>query len=214
MNGACRAGSASCAAAQSVALAALLLLAGCSSTNVVVTQPPEPAHTQKPPAGEDTVPDEKAPSPDHEGADAAPDESGDTTIRGRLLQQAPPWAKPAVAEMVGHLDSLGLIAPDLADAASGSEADGFDVLAANGDRRIFAFSHATEGEAFVVALNRSEEAQSTRIPLPPALRGGRYEMTFTTAPNASFRVQQDASGLLLEIEGLTGMVVRRKVAQE
>ncbi len=91
---------------------------------------------------------------------------------------------------------------------------GFEVLYASDAQDLFAFSRTCdsrrcEGAAFVVVLNRSGEAQSLRVPLPEALRGGVYEQVFFTPEGAAHRVQQDPTGLLLELPALGGMVLRR-----
>jgi glycosidase len=88
---------------------------------------------------------------------------------------------------------------------------GFSVLQADDDRRLFAFARATGGPAVpvVVVINRSGEAHSTRIALPDSLQGA-YEPIYRTPAPADPRVQQDASGLVLEVPPRSGLVLRRR----
>ncbi len=81
----------------------------------------------------------------------------------------------------------------------------FRVLSADDERGAFVFSRTLGDETLVVALNRSEEAHSMRVELPDPVRR-RYETTFTTRDG--FRVQQDLTGLILELPETSGLVLR------
>lgn len=83
----------------------------------------------------------------------------------------------------------------------------FRILQADDERRLFAYSRTHDGEALAMVLNRSEEAHSTRIPLPEALRGS-YTLLFSTTEE-DYRVQQDDEALLIEIPELSGLVLQR-----
>ena len=82
----------------------------------------------------------------------------------------------------------------------------FQVLVADDERNVLAFSRTAGGETVVIVLNRSEEAHSIRIPLPEALRK-TYEVALMTRDDAH-RVQQDSEALLLEVPALAGMVLK------
>ena len=85
------------------------------------------------------------------------------------------------------------------------------VLQADDERRLFAYARTVDGaegrEMVVVALNRSDEAHSTRIPLPDSLRG-TYDLVFQTPRDESTRVQQDAAALLLELPPRGGIALQ------
>ena len=83
----------------------------------------------------------------------------------------------------------------------------FRVLQADEERQMFTFSRTLDEEAIIVILNRSGEAHSARLPLPEELRG-TYEMVFATT-ESGYRVQQDATALLVEVPELAGLVLRR-----
>ncbi|PSP09364.1 MAG: hypothetical protein BRC56_01675 [Cyanobacteria bacterium SW_9_47_5] len=84
----------------------------------------------------------------------------------------------------------------------------FTTLAADNDRRLLAYARSHEDRpTVIVALNRSDEAHSVRVPLPDSLQGA-YEPVFDTPRDGAFRVQQDASALLLEVPGRAGIVLR------
>lgn len=85
---------------------------------------------------------------------------------------------------------------------------GFDVLATLNERNVLAYSRTSSEEAFVIVINRSDEAHSLRVPLPETLRRHTFDVTMVTRPDASYRLQQDAEALLVEIEGLTGLVIQ------
>ncbi len=81
----------------------------------------------------------------------------------------------------------------------------YEALFADDQTMIFAFRRALGDDATVVVLNRSDEAHSLRIPLPEGANG-TYSLSFATT-DASYRVQQDATGLILEIGARTGLVL-------
>lgn len=84
----------------------------------------------------------------------------------------------------------------------------FTVLATDDERRLLAYARShDDGPAMVVALNRSAEAHSARVPLPDSLQAS-YEPVFETPSGGSFRVQQDASALLLELPPRGGLLLR------
>ncbi len=82
----------------------------------------------------------------------------------------------------------------------------YETLAADNERDILAVARTLGSEVTIVVLNRSEEAHSIRIPLPESLRK-TYRISMTTN-GTSYRLQQDAEALLLEIPGLTGLVLQ------
>ncbi len=81
----------------------------------------------------------------------------------------------------------------------------FAVLAADDERRTLVFERTLGGETLVVALNRSDEAQRLRVPLPAG--GATFEVIFSTT-DGDHRTQQDAEALLLDLPPLTGLVLR------
>jgi cyclomaltodextrinase len=84
----------------------------------------------------------------------------------------------------------------------------FATLAADDDRRLLAHARVhPDGPTVIVALNRSAEAHSACVPLSDSLDGA-YAPVFQTPRTESFRVQQDASALLLELPGRAGVVLR------
>lgn len=80
----------------------------------------------------------------------------------------------------------------------------FDVLLADDERDLFAFSRAVGGETMVVVMNRSDEAHGLRVEKPAA---GSYRLAFATT-DGPVRVQEDATGLILELPARTGIVLR------
>lgn len=81
----------------------------------------------------------------------------------------------------------------------------FEVLAANDEQNILAYSRTLDGETVVVVLNRSDEAHSTRIELPEA---PRETYAIALATKDAVRLQQDATALLLELPARSGVVLR------
>ncbi|RMH63552.1 MAG: DUF3459 domain-containing protein [Bacteroidetes bacterium] len=82
---------------------------------------------------------------------------------------------------------------------------GFEVLAAHDTQDVLVFRRGEAEEAVVVALNRSDEAHSLRVPLP-AEAATSYTVRFVTRDEA-YRVQQDAGALLLELPPRFGLVL-------
>ena len=81
-------------------------------------------------------------------------------------------------------------------------------LLTDDDRRLLAYARThPDAPTMVVALNRSDEAHSVRVPLPDSLTGS-YTPVFETPRGGSFRVQQDASALLLELPPHAGLLLR------
>jgi len=83
---------------------------------------------------------------------------------------------------------------------------GLSVLMSESDRGLFAYSTTLGDEVYVAVLNRSSEAHSARFPKPAE---GHYEVAFLTDEDASHRVQTDATAIMVEIEGHSGMLLRR-----
>ncbi len=84
----------------------------------------------------------------------------------------------------------------------------FSVVQADEERTMFAFERFYNDESYVVVLNRSDEAHSARIPLEFA-EGDVYEPVFNTT-DVGYRIQQDATALLLEVPERSGMVLKRQ----
>jgi glycosidase len=86
----------------------------------------------------------------------------------------------------------------------------FTVLAADDDRQMLTYARShPDAPTVIVALNRSAEAHSARVPLPDSLRA-TYTPVFETPRDGAFRVQQDATALLLELPERAGVVLRAK----
>jgi glycosidase len=85
----------------------------------------------------------------------------------------------------------------------------FGVLQTDDARSLFAFARTHEGDATVIVLNRSKEAHSTRVALADSLRG-TYRLVHETRPDAGGRLQQDGSGLVLDVPARAGVMVRRE----
>lgn len=81
----------------------------------------------------------------------------------------------------------------------------FEVLAAEDDRKLFAFARSLDDEVAVVVMNRSDDAQGLRVEKPAA---GSYRLAFATA-DGPMRVQEDMTGLILELPARTGIVLSR-----
>ncbi len=81
----------------------------------------------------------------------------------------------------------------------------FRVLLADDTRDVFAFARTLGDEAHVVVLNRSDEAHSLRVEKPAA---GSYALAFATTEGPT-RVQEDATGLNLELPPRAGVVLSR-----
>jgi hypothetical protein len=116
--------------------------------------------------------------------------------------QAPP-PDPVMADTV-------FLAPEAARGDSRpteapGEADGMTPLHADRQRGLFAYWARLGDEVYVFALNTSGEAHSLRIDKPV---DGHFEMVFMTNDD-SYRVQTDATGIMLEIAPTTGMLLQR-----
>jgi glycosidase len=81
----------------------------------------------------------------------------------------------------------------------------FEVLNADDERDVIVYARRHGRATVIVALNRSSEAHSLRVELPESLRT-QYRTAFTTG-SESFRVQQDTTGLILELPELSGLVL-------
>lgn len=81
----------------------------------------------------------------------------------------------------------------------------FDVVSADDERDVLVYARTLGDETVIVALNRSDEAHGLRVELPEALRT-TYQTEFTTAEEG-YRVQQDETGLILELPELFGLVL-------
>jgi glycosidase len=81
----------------------------------------------------------------------------------------------------------------------------FRVLLTDDERNLLAFARTLDDEALVVVFNRSDEAHGFRVDKP---RPGRYERAFLTT-DGPHRVQEDETGLILEVPARTGLVLRR-----
>lgn len=83
-----------------------------------------------------------------------------------------------------------------------------DVLTADDERQVLAYARSHSPDpALIVALNRSDEAHSVRIPLPDSLRGS-YTPVLKTLEDGAYRIQQDQTALLLELPQYAGLVLR------
>lgn len=82
---------------------------------------------------------------------------------------------------------------------------GIEIVLADDDLDLFAFARALGDEVVVVLLNRSAGAQSLRIEKP---HPGTYELALATNSEAR-RVQNDPTGLVLEVAAHSGFVLRR-----
>ena len=84
-------------------------------------------------------------------------------------------------------------------------------LTADDERRLLAYARShQDARTMVVAVNRSPEAHSVRIPLPDTLRSP-YEFVFQTPSDDAFRLQQDATALLLEMPPRSGLLLREDI---
>ncbi len=81
----------------------------------------------------------------------------------------------------------------------------FEVLLADDERDILAFARSMEDAQHIVVFNRSDETHSVRVDKPSA---GAYSLTFTTADEPT-RVEDDESGLMLELPARAGVVISR-----
>ena len=81
----------------------------------------------------------------------------------------------------------------------------FEVLTADDEHDLVAFARTLGDEALVVVMNRSDEAHSLRVPKP---QPGSYALAFATTDGPR-RVQEDPTGLVLELPARTGLVLRR-----
>jgi cyclomaltodextrinase / maltogenic alpha-amylase / neopullulanase len=80
----------------------------------------------------------------------------------------------------------------------------YQLLAGDDERSVFAFARQHGAETVVVVINRSEEAHSLRLEKPAA---GPYALALATT-DEPYRIQEDATGLILEIGARTGLVLR------
>jgi glycosidase len=83
----------------------------------------------------------------------------------------------------------------------------FGVVRADDERDMITYARTHEADTVLVALNRSAEAHSARIPLPDSLRRS-YAPLRTVPEDASVRFRQEGAALLLEMSGHTGVVLR------
>ena len=86
---------------------------------------------------------------------------------------------------------------------------GTTMLAADDERQVLSYARSHgDSPTLITVLNRSDAAHSTRIPLPDSLQA-TYAPVFETPRDGAFRVQQDASALLLELPPHAGLVLRQ-----
>jgi len=83
----------------------------------------------------------------------------------------------------------------------------FGVVQADDERGMLTYARTHAADTLLVTLNRDEAAHSARVSLPDSLRRS-YEVLRTVPEGASVRLQQDATALLLEVPGHTGVVLR------
>lgn len=81
----------------------------------------------------------------------------------------------------------------------------FRPLATPDETGIFAFARETDGETVVVVLNRSAEAHGLRLEKPS---GEHFETAFVLGE--THRVQEDATGLILEVEARGALILRAR----
>ncbi len=81
----------------------------------------------------------------------------------------------------------------------------FRVLLADDATGVFTFARTLGDEAAVVVLNRSGEAHGVRVEKPAA---GSYRLAFATTEGPT-RVQEDETGLIVELPARTGVVLSR-----
>lgn len=79
------------------------------------------------------------------------------------------------------------------------------ILAEDAERNVGVYARSIDNAVAIVAVNRSDEAHSLRVELPERLQH-TYETAVTTQPEG-FRVQQDATALLLELPERFGLVL-------
>ena len=79
-------------------------------------------------------------------------------------------------------------------------------LMSNRELGLFAYTTTLGEEVYVAVLNQSPEAHSMRFPKPAE---GQFEVAFLTDPDEPHRVQTDATGIIVEISGESGMLLRR-----
>ncbi len=84
----------------------------------------------------------------------------------------------------------------------------FMVLSADDERDVFVYARTLGDEVSIVALNRSDEAHGFRVDLPEDLRMP-YHTVFTTVPEG-YRVQQDETGLILELPERSGLMLSNR----
>ena len=82
----------------------------------------------------------------------------------------------------------------------------FDVLTADNERNIIVYARTLGDETVIVLLNRSDEAHSLRVPLPEPL-WTPFAAVFSTSEG--YRLQQDESGLILDMPELSGLVLTK-----
>ncbi|MEM1043229.1 MAG: glycoside hydrolase family 13 protein [Bacteroidota bacterium] len=82
----------------------------------------------------------------------------------------------------------------------------FEVLLADDEREVLAFARTLGDEQHLAVLNRSDEAHSLSLDKPMA---GSYRRVFATT-DGPLRVQEDETGLMLELPARTGVVLSRE----
>lgn len=83
--------------------------------------------------------------------------------------------------------------------------DRFSVLYDDDAHGLFAFSRPFGEDLLVIVTNWSDEAHGLRIPKPAP---GHYERAQATT-DGPYRVQTDETGIILEIDARTTLVLRR-----
>lgn len=131
--------------------------------------------------------------------------------RSYEVEDAHPFGRARPADPVSYNSDLAGTYRDLIDLRRNHAAlkrGAFGVIQADDERNLFAYARTRAEEVLIVTINRSAEAHSVRISLPDSLRYA-YEHVRSVPEGAAVRLQQDASALLLEVPGHSGMVLRR-----
>lgn len=122
-----------------------------------------------------------------------------------------PREPPAPTSIDRDLAAFFPAADSLREAVPAIGTGNLEVLTADLVRNVNVYARSLADEVVIVAVNRSGEAHSLRVEIPQRLRHA-YEVIHATEPGG-YRVQQDATALLLELPGRFGLVLTNRPAE-
>lgn len=141
-----------------------------------------------------------------QAADPEPEAPADTASRADVPE---PHVAPTPLDR--HLEAFFSDADSLREAIPALGTGNVEVLTVDVVRNVNVYARALAHDVAIVAVNRSGEAHSLRVELPERLRYV-YEVAHATEPEG-YRLQQDATALLLDLPERFGLILTPRTAE-